>query len=169
MIKSQQEIIAQAITYIQNMDDNQYTFVLSPYFSSSAGTHIRHIIDHYRAVMLGRNNTVDYNQRNRQCPTENCRKSALSALEDIDRWLAGLTEEALSTPLCIISEVSICEYENSLSKSSLGRELVFVSSHAVHHYSLLKIMAQMMSIPVNNDLGIAPTTASFIREHTLAG
>ena len=53
MLKSQLEILAQAQNYLINVTESDYTKILTPNFISSAGAHIRHIIDHYLAVITG--------------------------------------------------------------------------------------------------------------------
>ena len=48
-------------------------------------------------------------------------------------------------------------------ESSLGRELVFVASHAVHHYALLAAHLRQLGLPVPEGFGLAPATVAHAR------
>ena len=58
------------------------------------------------------------------------------------------------------------ETESTVIPTTEIRELVFVGSHAVHHYALISIIAQLQGIETEENLGIAPATASFLREES---
>ena len=83
MIHSQLEIIEQAKRFLGCLTDEQYTHVVKPHFSSSAGAHMRHIIDHYQALMHREGNTVNYNIRHRFSDVENSTAEALAQLDTI--------------------------------------------------------------------------------------
>lgn len=163
MIASQLDIIEQGKKYLQKLSDEQYTCVPKPLFSSSAGAHMRHIIDHYLALMHPVNNTVNYNIRKRFCETERQTAVAMEQLTRIADWLKKLTAEDLEHPVSVVSEISISEQQDYAGESTLGRELVFVSSHAVHHYFSLKLIARSQDIVLEDSFGLAPATASFQR------
>ena len=69
-------------------------------------------------------------------------------------------------PVEVISEVSVSEQRDFAGHSTFGRELVFVSSHAVHHYFTLKLIAKMQDIQIDSGLGLAPATASYQRSQS---
>lgn len=166
MIHSQLEIIEQAKRFLNCLTEEQYTCVVKPYFSSSAGTHMRHILDHYLALMHREGNTVNYNIRHRFSDVENSITEAKAQLDTISIWLGALDENILNMPVEVISEVSVSEQQDFAGLSTFGRELVFVSSHAVHHYFTLKLIAKMQDIVIDADLGLAPATASFQRSQS---
>ncbi|BDX04958.1 DinB family protein [Planctobacterium marinum] len=163
MIASQLEIIAQGKQYLLKLTDAQYVKIVKPLFNSSAGAHMRHIIDHYMAVMDANEAVVNYNVRHRFCDAEKHRGKALEQLTEIETWLAELSEEQLNHPVSVISEISISSQQDFAGNSTLGRELVFVSSHAVHHYFTLKLIAKSQGIQLDESFGLAPATASFQR------
>lgn len=163
MISSQLEIIEQAKRFLCGLSDKQYTHVANPLFSSSAGAHMRHIIDHYLALMHREGNTVNYNIRHRYSDVENSISDALQQLDSVIGWLKNLKKAELNMPVEVISEISVSEQQNFSGHSTFGRELVFVSSHAVHHFFTLKLIAKVQGIKMDSDFGIAPATASFQR------
>lgn len=166
MINSQLEIIEQAKRFLHSLTDEQYTCVVKPHFGSSAGAHMRHILDHYLALMHREGNTVNYNVRHRFSDVENSIADAQAQLETISDWLKSLDENTLNMPVEVISEVSVSEQRDFAGHSTFGRELVFVSSHAVHHYFTLKLIAKMQDIKIDADLGLAPATASYQRSQS---
>lgn len=163
MIASQLEIIAQGKQYLLKLTDAQYVKIAKPLFNSSAGAHMRHIIDHYLALMQAHNNVVNYNKRHRFCDSEKYTDKALEQLNIIEAWLKTLDSSQLNQPLCVISEISIKNQQDFACHSTLARELVFVSSHAVHHYFTLKLIAKSQGIQLDESFGLAPATASFQR------
>ena len=46
MLNSQLEILAQGHAYLEGVTKEDYSQVVTPNFISSAGAHMRHIIDH---------------------------------------------------------------------------------------------------------------------------
>lgn len=163
MIASQLEIIEQGKQYLLALTDAQYCKVPKPLFESSAGAHMRHIIDHYKALIQAKNEVVNYNKRYRYCETETQRADALEQLEQIAQWLGSLDEDSLNRPLSVISEISISAKQDFAGNSTLGRELVFVASHAVHHYFTLKLIAKSQNVQLDEGFGLAPATASYQR------
>jgi len=164
MIASQLEIIQQGQYFLSALNEAQYQQVLRPVFTSSAGAHMRHIIDHYQALMTRSDTLIDYNRRNRFNQIETDTVAAQQALAGIASWIQQLTDEQLLSPVDVVSEISIREQQNYVAKSTLGRELMFVSSHAVHHFFTLKLIAQALHISLDKNFGLAPATASFQRQ-----
>lgn len=168
MIESQLEIIAQGKTFLSTLTDTQYCAVKKPQFNSSAGAHMRHILDHYLALMHREGNCVNYNVRHRFSDVESSISAALKQLTEIETWLQQLDIDLFNMPVEVISEVSVSEQQNYACHSTLGRELVFVSSHAVHHYFTLKQIAKALDIQTDEELGVAPATATFQRSQQIA-
>ena len=65
--------------------------------------------------------------------------------------------------LIVLNETSVEQtYVNEVN-STLGRELVFVSSHAIHHFSLLAIITSLQGQTTHALFGVAPSTATYQR------
>ena len=169
MLTSQLEIIQQGQDYLKSLVINKtgkyYSEVLSPFFISSAGAHMRHIIDHYLALISGLSQgVIDYDVRHRGDKLELEPELAQVKLDQISHWLESLAMTDLNRTMMLSSEVSVLETKIQSVPTSLARELIFVSSHAVHHYAMIAQISkrQKMDLPVN--FGVAPATATHIRK-----
>lgn len=165
MLDSQLEIIQQARQFLLDVAPEEYTEVLKPHLASCAGAHMRHILDHYIALKSGTaEGLVDYNKRNRFSNVESDPQAALAVWAEIETWLEQACELAYDTPLQVISETSIQNTEYVQVPSTLARELVFVSSHAIHHFSLLAVICSLQQKQTPHNFGVAPATATFLRQ-----
>jgi hypothetical protein len=170
MIMSQLEIIKQGQDYLKSVSKEEYTVIISPNFMSSVGSHIRHIIDHYVAIMSGlESELVDYDVRIRGSELESSPELALAKLDEIALWINGLGDDELNTMFTLSTEVSVTSQNIQQVQTSVARELVFVGSHAVHHYAMIaQIMFAQKNAAQQNELpqyfGVAPATATFLRQ-----
>jgi hypothetical protein len=168
MLKSQQEIVAQGMSYLQSVSHSNYTAILAPHFISSAGSHFRHIIDHYLAIIFGiENNLIDYDIRHRGGEIEVSPELAIEKLDYIALWLGKLTPIMLNKTIELSTEISVTDKKTLILQTSVARELVFAGSHAVHHYALIAQIALMQNASIPPSFGIAPATATFLRPHNL--
>jgi hypothetical protein len=169
MLTSQLEIIKQGQDYLNvliNKNSNEdYGKVFSPLFISSAGAHMRHIIDHYLALIAGlQSGKVDYDVRHRNAKLEQDPTLALEKLTQISCWLKSLSGSDLTRVLTLSTEISVHEQKVQSVPTSLARELVFTSSHAVHHYAMIAQIAQQQKMVLPSSFGIAPATATYLRK-----
>jgi hypothetical protein len=169
MISSQLEIIEQAKAFLCELSQFEYQQKVEPHLSSSAGAHMRHIVDHYQALRHGVvTGEVDYNLRNRDSDVENDPQQALAVWKDIEKWLRQISTQDMDKAITVKSEVSINAEQTVSCVSSLGRELMFVASHAIHHYSLLAVIRSLQGGKNDATFGVAPATATYRREAAAA-
>jgi hypothetical protein len=169
MLTSQLEIIKQGQDYLNlliNKNNNgDYCKVHSPLFISSAGAHMRHVIDHYLALIAGlQSGHIDYDVRHRNAKVEQEPQLALDKLTQISSWLKSLAGTDLTRALTLSTGVSVHEQKVQLVPTSLARELVFTGSHTVHHYAMITQIAQQQKMVLPSSFGIAPATATYLRE-----
>ena len=107
---------------------------------------------------------INYNVRSRYSEVERCPKVAIQKWQEIALWLQQLQEADLEQELTVSSEISLHSQRSTEVRSTLGREMLFVSSHAIHHFSLLSIIRTLQGKPCPAKFGIAPATASFSRQ-----
>lgn len=107
---------------------------------------------------------IDYDRRHRGSKIETNKGAAIELLEKIKAWLVTLNEEILGAEMRCSIEVSVSEKLKADVRTTLERELIFAASHAVHHYALISIAAKMQDIKIGEDFGLAPATATFLRE-----
>lgn len=165
LVRANLEGIEQALHLLEQLDDAQYTYVAKPYAQSSIGAHLRHINDMYFALMNApqQQGVIDYDQRRRGALVETQRELAIAELQAIKHWLLALEEQSLTMPVTIKSETSIYQQQICQMPSSLQRELLFVSSHTTHHFSVMRVNAEACQIKTNDIFSYAPATASYLR------
>ena len=163
LVRANLKGIEQALQLLGQLDNAQYIYIATPYVQSSIGAHLRHINDMYFALMSYPQGVIDYDQRRRGALVETQREVGIDELQAIKRWLLALNEQDLTTPVTIKSETSIYQQQICQMASSLERELLFVSSHTTHHFSVMRVNAEACQIKTNDIFSYAPATASYLR------
>ena len=164
-IESQLQIVEQAIEFLSKVSFEHYLQVLKPHFTGSMGDHMRHILDHYIALQQGLSTqTIDYNRRNRDSNVALCPNTALLSWSQIKTWLIEISDLDANLSLTVMCETSLTTSQNSQTNSTLGRELLFVSSHAIHHFSLLLVMSSLQGKHCSPNFGLGPATVSHLRQ-----
>lgn len=158
------ESLEQMIDFIKGLTDEAYQTAPKPLFDSSIGQHLRHILDVYMAIIKSEKfEVVNYDIRRRGLALESVRIEGLAELNIIHNWLLDLDETSLSLPTNVQTEVSVCSEQAAQMSSSIGRELCFASSHLTHHLAIMAAIAKFLGHEVSDELGVAPTTATFLR------
>ncbi|PKG86031.1 hypothetical protein CXF85_04470 [Colwellia sp. 75C3] len=167
MLKSQLEIIEQGQLYLNSVSKEDYSAIITPNFISSAGSHMRHIIDHYLALMSGLDNKlIDYDKRMRGSHVELSPTLAIDKLNEIADWIKNLNEAQLNKLVTLKTEVSVTSHNVQTVQTSIARELVFAGSHAVHHYAMIVQISFAQTKALPQTFGLAPATATYMRENT---
>jgi len=164
------EAIDQGIRLLDSLTDDQYVYLAAPYVSSSIGQHFRHVLDMFTAISTCRAGAlIDYDKRRRGADVEVSRERAIKELNVVRNWMDSRILELekgnidLGEDVAIKTEVCIDETHSATLRSTMLRELVFTSSHAVHHYALISVIAKIQGISLEKNLGVAPATATFMR------
>jgi uncharacterized damage-inducible protein DinB len=137
-------------------------------YSKAVGPHLRHVIDHYDALLraIPSGNPVEYDHRARDQLLQSQPAVARRKLESIIQSLrdlgAGVPKSfEPTTPMTtIFNSGAEGEYEFETG-STLGRELIFVSHHAVHHYAILSKYCAEAGVVVDANFGKAPATIAY--------
>lgn len=170
VIQGNLDVISQCRQFLRQLDDDQYRYAQPPLVASSVGGHVRHVVDIYRAVAcveIGDGSAaacIDYDVRRRGCACETSRATAEEELAAILGWLKSLDEDALEHIVAVKTEVALAAVETATVPSTLARELVFASSHAVHHLAIMSMIGRIQGVDVPTSVGVAPATASFLRQ-----
>ena len=72
--------------------------------------------------------------------------------------LERLDPAMLAEPVLARCEVSYDQGRSSVTGSTLGRELVYVIAHGIHHYALITVMARLQGAELPPEFGVAPST-----------
>lgn len=167
------EILGQMMSVIQPYVDGKQQG-----YSEHMGPHIRHVIEHYEtlarvvklftdvnaiATTVSALSCVDYDARERDPLVET---EPLMALERIQRLQQSLGtvgwahEQHMAQPLRVQVRGGVQGEYNFECISTVGRELMFLSSHATHHFAVLQGYANQRGESLGVGLGKAPATVA---------
>ncbi|KAL1691964.1 hypothetical protein GGG16DRAFT_52635 [Schizophyllum commune] len=132
---------------------------------STIGKHLRHARDHFvlllNTVGAPANNDFSYDVRVRNTPMETSRKAAREALLATVQQLEAVVPRVQADATMQLD--AITPYMQSFP-TSFGRELWFCALHAVHHWSMVRVIAGEMGIQTPSDFGFAPSTLVYQSE-----
>ena len=132
------------------------------------GPHLRHCLDHFVALLEGvETGRIDYDARARDAEIERNPEKALALLDAIVARLEALRSESRGRRVDVI-QLGGANEAPSIVPSSLERELLFLSSHTVHHLAIMVELARARNWPLPEEFGVAFSTARH-RERVAAG
>ena len=133
----------------------------APPFSSPVGAHLRHVVEHYEALVQGLPlGLVDYDGRPRDRALETSPALARTRLLAVRQVLGVWSPDLLDRQVKVLGQGGVTGDFDFCVASSVGRELAFLASHAVHHFALLADHLQWHGIPVPAHFGKAPGTVA---------
>ncbi|WP_406609804.1 DinB family protein [Agarivorans sp. JK6] len=137
----------------------------SVHSESGIGRHVRHILDHFLALQHGLDKgSIDYNSRHRDSDIENDPSLALQLIDQLCNWFLHPQSSIDERPIKVESEISLKQQQSMQFDSSLSRELCYLINHTVHHVAYAKLVAKELGLSIDNNMGIAPSTASYLRQ-----
>lgn len=150
------DIVGQITRVVGQLDPASYKMPLSAFNGSSLGQHFRHILEFFqcleRGVDLG---VVDYASRERNLLYE---ENPGLALEAFGRFSVRFQDIDTGRSIVVRSELGL--EPRPEHGSTVGREMVFVYDHAIHHLAIIKIGLQLYfpEVEAKSDLGVSPST-----------
>ncbi len=161
-------VLRQAVEVLGRMNDATYAEGGAAPGVSAVGVHFRHVLDHYRAFLMGlATDEIDYDARHRHVPLESDRQLAIATALGFATDLARLPAELGPRRLRVtVRSVAGEEGAPDWSESSLKRELQFLVSHTVHHYALIKELLRRTGFDAGEEFGVAPSTLAAARRDT---
>jgi hypothetical protein len=98
-----------------------------------------------------------YDRRARGTAVEMCRHAALHSILDLEADLRRLDRRVFDVPVDV--ETQVDTYGSFLvTTSTIGRELMFVISHTIHHNALIGRLLEERAIEMGPRFGLAPAT-----------
>ena len=158
IIKNTDKTLHQLINLVRSLNSNEFTEELNVLNGSTIGQHIRHIIEFYVELINGYEpRVVCYDNRKRNSNFETNQFVVISELNNI---ILALREFDLTLDLQIKSNHGLSDFEETISNSSVMREVVYTLDHTVHHLAIIKIAIQveLNHIELDQNMGIAPST-----------
>ncbi len=158
LIQPAKAVLEQGLALLEQLTESQYSCKVPLVFNASIGAHYRHCLDHFKTLReQAHTGVINYDIRQRGTSVEYDRMAAF-----------GLTQslmESLDTLPLLTEKIRVCgksSYEEAGTEeafSTVGRELLYAVSHAIHHYALIKVIAGMQGVQLPAHFGIAPSTA----------
>ena len=150
--------LGQLFDVIESLTDEQYTRRPVGVVESSIGAHVRHCLDHVRALLASlATGRLDYDVRERGTNIESNRYAALDEIAAQQRRLVELAPEAIDRSIwlttLLASDAPAIEVH-----SSFGREAAYVLSHTIHHNALIGAMVKTLGGWLPERFGYAPST-----------
>jgi len=126
--------------------------------SGSVGAHVRHCLDHVRAVLgAAAGGLLSYDCRERDTAIEHKRTLGILALRQEGARLEGMGGRPADQPVRLEALIDCAGGAVEVSLS-LGRELVFVLQHTIHHQAIVALLLGARGIAIPLRFGYAPST-----------
>jgi len=155
-------VLTEIAALLRALTDEQYARKPVGVLPGSIGGHVRHGIDHVRALLGAvATGTLDYDRRERGTPIEVNRRAALEALDHTIGALRTLDAAAGDRAITVRALLSAHAPPVEV-RSTLGRELVYVLTHTIHHNATISAMAATLGVAVPSSFGYAPSTTAFL-------
>ena len=171
--------LAQASALLETLPGEVYGARIPPFERGGIGAHLRHVLDHYDAVLASMEEPVaaasavvriDYDARERDPATERdldvARRRLARTLARLESFrLRAARGERKECELVVSMDAGERGGENArartLGASTVGRELQFLISHTVHHFALIAVALRLAGLEPDPDFGVAPSTLRF--------
>lgn len=164
LLNFNQHLLEQALTLVV-----EHGAPGAPPFAGPAGAHLRHVAEHYEALVFpAQPGVVDYDARPRDIELETDMRVASRRLQSVHQALGQCTTARLHEALQVRGRGGPEGEFAFLVPSSLGRELAFLASHTVHHFALLCGYCQQHGIATPEGFGKAPATRAHERRVRIA-
>jgi len=166
-------VLKQAVDFLKEsvVTDEQLTFRSKFIPGSTIGKHLRHARDHYVLLLdcvdanpssyvggqalPGSMPALSYDMRTRNTPMEASRAAAIEALQSCILRLEDVVPKIRGDAPIKLHAVTPFPLE---FETTFGRELWFVGLHAVHHWSMIRVIAAEQNMTSEESFGIAPST-----------
>jgi len=151
-------VLARCEGLVRTVSDAAYAAASLYMNSATIGQHVRHLVDHFRAIADRDEGAIAYDRRARGVPMETDRTAALHEIDRLRDFLRRLNPSAMDEPVRVRIAIDREGGESEVG-STVGRELAFAAHHAVHHEAMLGVMARELGVPLpGGGFGYAPAT-----------
>lgn len=160
-------VLAQMISVIQ-----PYAGAQQADYAAHVGAHMRHIIEHYDTLVNAWAAAqkepqaicqADYDARERNLEVEAYPLEAIRRIDLIKTAFgenAGLSEAAMQQRVDVYTRGGLKGEHNFCTPSTLSREIMFLNSHATHHFAIMQGYARERGQTLGAGVGKAPATVA---------
>jgi uncharacterized damage-inducible protein DinB len=143
---------------VMRLSDAQYTQKPVGVIESSVGGHVRHCLDHVRAVLDAIDTgELNYDVRQRGTAVESSVRGAADQIDQLMCELELLDDDVLSRTI-VLATLLAPDDPPICVNTSVGRELAYVLAHTVHHNALVGAMVKTLGGWLPERFGYAPST-----------
>jgi hypothetical protein len=143
---------------IERLDDESYAAPARGRSSGGVGGHVRHCLDHIGALVSAtKTGMCAYDRRIRGTMVETCRVMALQRIAQLEEEVGRLDRNILDVAVAVESQID-SDGTVVVTTSTIGRELVFVMSHTIHHNALVAHLLGSRGMRLGPRFGYAPAT-----------
>lgn len=156
LVIASNQLLIQLKNCLNQLTNDEYTEKLAIFSGSTIGQHTRHILEFYQAL-LNVDKIINYDLRQRNLQIENDKEYMLQIIDSLTKEL-----KSLNLSKKIILQGTLGGVLNTV-ESNLGRELLYVTEHAVHHMAILKmgIVHSFCHIQFEENFGVAESTINY--------
>ncbi|MBL7827516.1 MAG: hypothetical protein JNJ57_12845 [Saprospiraceae bacterium] len=150
------DIVFQIEGLLEQIPSHDYRRPLSEFDGSTLGQHFRHILEFFQCLENGmESGAVDYASRKRNLLYEDNPALTSQAFSEFLDTLGRYTDDHL-----MVVKAEFGGSDRPTYQSCLGRELLFIYDHAIHHLAIIKIglRCHFPQIQIDKDLGVSPST-----------
>lgn len=160
LLGAMDEVLAQGEALLGGLTDAQYA--KPDALRASVGAHYRHSLEHFKILLEAVNEPqIDYDRRERDAGLETDRLFALQVTRDFRHTARFLSTLPADRAIEARTKISYASAGSCCAPSTIGREIMYAVSHAIHHYALIGLICDMRKIPVPQDFGVAPSTLEY--------
>jgi len=150
-------VLEQGEALLMGLSDAQYADAGD--LRTSVGAHYRHSLEHFKLLLEAVNGSqIDYDRRERDACLEQERLFALQVTRDFRHAARFLSTLQPDRPIEARYKISYDGSGACSASSTVGREIMYAVSHAIHHYALIGMICDMRKMPAPLDFGVAPST-----------
>ncbi len=127
------------------------------------GAHLRHSLEHMICFVQGLpDGLVDYDARARDEVMERDPAVFRKALNELKDSIRSISPECLSDAIRVRQTASL-DSEPVVLGSTVERELVFLSSHTIHHVALVVQFCREEGIELPEEISLAYSTSAYLK------
>jgi uncharacterized damage-inducible protein DinB len=143
---------------VERVSDLDYLARPSSGVSGSVGAHVRHCVDHVLALLdRSADNVMTYDDRKRDTAIEQSRRMAAETLRSLAVRVREMAPRTSDVPITLWTMLDR-RGTRARVRTSLGREIVFVLQHTIHHEAVVAVLLAGRGRVMPGHFGLAPST-----------
>jgi hypothetical protein len=167
LLAAMDDVLDQGEALLTGLSDAQYADTVAG--GPSIGAHYRHSLEHFKILFEAvPQSHIDYDRRERDARLESERLAALKATRDFRHTARFLATLPADRPIEVLSRISYASPAACVAPSTIGREIMYAVSHAIHHHALIAMICDGRRIALPPDFGVAPATIAHLKERKIA-